>query len=63
VRLVNSFNNNPLPPDILTTREPPLPELSLDAYLRANSREARSPEIMACARHLRTQYSKVGAIG
>jgi dienelactone hydrolase len=40
-----------------------LPELNLDAYLTANSREARSPEIVACARHLRAQYSKVGAIG
>jgi dienelactone hydrolase len=40
-----------------------LPELNLDAYLTANSREARSPEIIACARHLRAQYSKVGAIG
>jgi dienelactone hydrolase len=40
-----------------------LPELNLDAYLTANSREACSPEIIACARHLRAQYSKVGAIG
>jgi dienelactone hydrolase len=63
VGLVNSFDNKPLPADILTTREPPLPELNLDTYLTANSREARSPEILACARHLRAQYSKVGAIG
>jgi dienelactone hydrolase len=40
-----------------------LPELSLDAYLAANSREVRSPEILACARYLRGQYSRVGAIG
>jgi dienelactone hydrolase len=40
-----------------------LPELSLDAYLTANSREVRSPEILACAQHLRAQYSRVGAIG
>jgi dienelactone hydrolase len=52
VQLVNSFDNKPLPA-----------ELNLDAYLTANSREARSPEILACARHLRAQYSRVGAIG
>jgi len=57
------FNNDPLPADILTTREPPWPELNLDQYLTTNSREARSPEILACARHLRAQYPKLGAIG
>lgn len=58
-----SFGNDPLPTDILTTREPPWPELNLDVYLTTNSREARSPEILACARHLRAQYEKLGAIG
>ena len=62
MELVSSFNNDPLPADILTTREPPWAELNLDAYLTANSREARSPEILACARHLRAQCAKVGAI-
>jgi dienelactone hydrolase len=57
------FNDDPLPVDILTTREPPWPELNLDQYLTTNSREARSPEILECARHLRAQYPKVGAIG
>lgn len=57
-----SFNNDPLPSDILTTQEPPWPELNLDAYLTTNSREARSPEILACARHLRAQYPKLAAI-
>ena len=52
-----------MPADILTVSKPPLPELNLDAYLAANSREVRSPEILACARHLRGQYSRVGAIG
>jgi dienelactone hydrolase len=60
---MRSFNNDPLPADILTTREPPWPELNLDLYLATNSREARSPEILACARHLRAQYPKLGAIG
>lgn len=60
---VYSFNNDPLPTDILTTREPPWPELNLDVYLTTNSREARSPEILACARHLRAQCTKLGAIG
>jgi len=57
------FNNNSLPADILTTREPPLPELNLDSHLNANSREVRSPEVLACAQHLRAQYSRLGAIG
>lgn len=52
-----------MPTDILTTREPPWPELNLDQYLTTNSREARSPEILACARHLRAQYPKLGVIG
>jgi dienelactone hydrolase len=37
--------------------------LNLDQYLATNSREARSPEILACARHIRAQYPRLGAIG
>lgn len=47
----------------MTTKEPPWPELNLDVYLTAHSRSARSPEILACARHLRAQYPKLGATG
>jgi dienelactone hydrolase len=60
---LHSFNDDPLPADILTTREPPWPELNLDLYLTTNSREARSPEILACARHLRARYPKLGTVG
>lgn len=47
----------------MTTKDPPWPELNLDVYLTTHSRSARSSEIIACARHLRAQYPKLGAIG
>ena len=37
--------------------------LDLHTFIGKNSREVREPEIFACARALRAQYKKVGAVG
>ncbi|KAH8600201.1 endo-1,3-1,4-beta-D-glucanase [Bisporella sp. PMI_857] len=37
--------------------------MDLPGYLERNSKAIRSPEIFACAKALRSQYQKVGAIG
>jgi len=37
--------------------------LNIPAFMKRNSREAREPEIFACARALRSKHAKVGAVG
>jgi dienelactone hydrolase len=38
-------------------------ELDLPGFEKRNSKQVREPEILACARSLRLQYKRVGAIG
>ncbi|KAK5173280.1 uncharacterized protein LTR77_001961 [Saxophila tyrrhenica] len=38
-------------------------EIDLHGFVSRHSREIREPEILACARKLRAEYSKFGAIG
>lgn len=38
-------------------------ELDIPGFMKRNSREVREPEIFECAKALRQQYKKVGAVG
>jgi dienelactone hydrolase len=38
-------------------------ELDMPAFVGRNSKDIRGPEIFACAKALKSQYKKVGAIG
>jgi len=38
-------------------------KIDFEGYIKNNTREIREPEIFDCARKLRSEYKKVGAIG
>lgn len=38
-------------------------EMDFPGFLKRNSRENREPEVIACARHLRSKYEKVAGVG
>lgn len=57
-----SFAGESLPTDILLDQSR-WGEIDMPGFIQKNSRSIREPEILACAKKLRTQYKKVGAVG
>ncbi|KAH9901807.1 dienelactone hydrolase family protein [Xylariomycetidae sp. FL2044] len=61
VYLPDFFGGDVLPFDLLLAGRFDL--IDMKTFMSKNGREAREPEIFACARALRETYAKVGAIG
>ncbi|EJD36890.1 dienelactone hydrolase family protein [Auricularia subglabra TFB-10046 SS5] len=55
------FGGEVLPHDLILAGR--WAELDVRGFLERNAREVREPEILSCARELRAQYAKVGAVG
>jgi len=57
-----SFDNENYPSEVIANKER-WGEMDFAGFLKRNRREAREPELIACARHLRSKYEKVGGVG
>ncbi|EMC91099.1 hypothetical protein BAUCODRAFT_79877 [Baudoinia panamericana UAMH 10762] len=62
VYLPDLFGGEVLPSDSLSDRSR-WGDFDMDGFQKRNSRAIREPELFECAKHLRSQYKKVGAIG
>ena len=61
-RDTNSYDGEVVDPEALSNPEK-REKFDLMAFLGRNSKDKRFPEIEACAKELKSQYKKVGAIG
>lgn len=59
---VHSFGGEILPADILC-QPAPWPQLDVEGFIGRNSKEVRTPEMIECARELRSRHRRTGAIG
>lgn len=56
-----SFGGESRPFDLIAAER--FAELDLPGFMKNNNRDAREPELFECARALRKQYKRVGAVG
>ena len=59
----DSFGGEVLPADVILAGSNFWDKLDLTSFFQRNSKEVRSPEIMQCARMVRSKHERMGAIG
>lgn len=62
-RVYFSFDNEGFLPEVIEDIAQRGAWVELADFIKRNNREAREPEIVACARHLRSKYEKVAGVG